>query len=58
MYKMVRVAKLRLGEWCKERVAPYKVPQYIQFRDMLPNSKVGKFLRMELREKERRKIFE
>ncbi|HDI78654.1 MAG TPA: AMP-dependent synthetase [Desulfobacteraceae bacterium] len=45
-----------LIKWCKERLAPYKVPQYIEFRDMLPKSKVGKLLRREVREEERRKI--
>jgi len=38
------------------RVFPYKVPQYIEFRDMLPKSKVGKFLRRELRDEEKRKV--
>lgn len=42
--------------FCKERLAPYKVPQYIDFRDMLPKSKVGKLLRREMREEERRKL--
>jgi long-chain acyl-CoA synthetase len=32
------------------------VPQYIEFRDMLPKSKVGKLLRKEVREEERRRI--
>jgi long-chain acyl-CoA synthetase len=41
--------------WCKERLAPYEVPQYIEFRDMLPKSKVGKILRRELRSEEKRK---
>ncbi|MCL6478869.1 MAG: AMP-binding protein [Peptococcaceae bacterium] len=41
--------------WCKERLAHYKVPQYIEFRDMLPKSKVGKLLRREIREEERRR---
>lgn len=40
---------------CRERLAPYKVPSYIEFRDMLPKSKVGKLLRREIREQERRK---
>jgi long-chain acyl-CoA synthetase len=40
----------------KQKLAPYKVPQYIDFRDMLPKSKVGKMLRREIREEERRKI--
>ncbi len=45
-----------LTKWCRERLAPYKIPQYIEFRDMLPKSKVGKLLRREIREEERRKI--
>jgi long-chain acyl-CoA synthetase len=40
---------------CRERLAPYKVPQYIEFRDMLPKSKVGKLLRREIRDEEMRK---
>lgn len=45
-----------LMKWCRERLAPYKIPQYIEFRDMLPKSKVGKLLRREIREEERRRI--
>lgn len=45
-----------LIKWCRERLAPYKIPQYIEFRDMLPKSKVGKLLRREIRDEERRKI--
>ena len=44
-----------LLKWCRERLAPYKIPGYIEFRDMLPKSKVGKLLRREIREEERRK---
>jgi len=44
-----------LMSWCRERLAPYKVPHYIEFRDMLPKSKVGKMLRREMRQEERRK---
>jgi long-chain acyl-CoA synthetase len=42
--------------WCRRRLAPYEVPQYVEFRDMLPKSKVGKVLRRELRSEERRKV--
>jgi long-chain acyl-CoA synthetase len=42
--------------WCRERLAPHEVPQYIEFRDMLPKSKVGKLLRRELRAEEQSKI--
>ncbi len=45
-----------LIRWCKERLTYYKVPHMIEFRDMLPKSKVGKVLRKELREWERKKI--
>jgi len=45
-----------LIRWCRERLAPYKVPYYIEFRDMLPKSKVGKLLRREVRDEERRRM--
>ncbi|MEE4354629.1 MAG: class I adenylate-forming enzyme family protein [Desulfatiglans sp.] len=45
-----------LIKWCRTRLAPYKVPYYIEFRDMLPKSKVGKLLRREVRGEEQRKI--
>jgi long-chain acyl-CoA synthetase len=44
-----------LIKWCRGRLAPYKVPQYIEFRDMLPKSKVGKLLRREIRSEEERR---
>jgi len=50
------VSGSELTKWCKERLAPYKIPQYIEFRDMLPKSKVGKLLRREVRDEERRRI--
>ena len=45
-----------LLKFCKERLAAYKIPQYVEFRDMLPKSKVGKLLRREVRDEERRRI--
>jgi len=45
-----------LLKWCRDRLAPYKIPQYIEFRNMLPKSKVGKLLRREIRDEERRRI--
>jgi long-chain acyl-CoA synthetase len=50
------VGATELSKWCRDRLAPYKVPGYIEFRDMLPKSKVGKLLRREIREEERRRI--
>jgi long-chain acyl-CoA synthetase len=49
------VSAYQLVRWCRERLAPYEVPDYVEFRDMLPKSRVGKLLRRELREEERRK---
>jgi len=34
--------------FCKERLAPYKVPKQIEFRNELPKTTVGKILRREL----------
>jgi long-chain acyl-CoA synthetase len=50
------VGGTELVQWCRERLAAYKVPAYIEFRDMLPKSKVGKLLRREVRDEERRKM--
>jgi long-chain acyl-CoA synthetase len=36
--------------FCRERLAAYKVPRIIEFRDELPKSLIGKVLRRELRE--------
>ena len=44
-----------LISWCRKHLVPYKVPQYIEFRDMLPKSKVGKLLRREIRDEEKRR---
>jgi long-chain acyl-CoA synthetase len=44
-----------LIHWCRDHLAPYKIPQYIEFRDMLPKSKVGKLLRREMRREERKR---
>ena len=30
-----------LIKWCRKTLVSYKIPQYIEFRDMLPKSKVG-----------------
>ena len=37
-----------LREFCRTRLAAYKVPKSIEFRDTLPKSMVGKVLRREL----------
>ena len=50
------VGGAELTRWCREHLASYKVPGYIEFRDMLPKSKVGKLLRREIRDEERRRL--
>jgi len=44
-----------LIRWCREHLVAYKVPHYIEFRDMLPKSKVGKLLRREIRSEEQKR---
>jgi long-chain acyl-CoA synthetase len=41
--------------YCKEKLAPYKVPREIELTDSLPKSAIGKILRRELRELEIKK---
>ena len=45
-----------LRDYCKERLAPYKVPTLVEFRSELPKSQVGKTLRRILVEEEKRKL--
>lgn len=37
-----------IREWCKDRLAKYKVPTHVEFRSELPKTTVGKILRREL----------
>ncbi len=43
-------------EFCKQNLAPYKVPKLVEFRSELPKSMVGKFLRRVLVEEEKQKL--
>jgi long-chain acyl-CoA synthetase len=40
-----------VAKYCRRHLTGYKVPKYIEFRDDLPKSNVGKILRRELRSK-------
>jgi long-chain acyl-CoA synthetase len=42
-------------DFCKARLAAYKTPKMVEFRDALPKSAVGKILRKILREEEAKK---
>ncbi len=37
-------------EFCRRELSGYKVPKYVEFREELPKSNIGKILRRELRE--------
>ena len=43
------LAEEDLSKYCKDNFTAYKRPKYIEFRDDLPKSNVGKILRRELR---------
>lgn len=38
-----------VSKFCRQNLTGYKIPKYIEFRDELPKSNVGKILRRELR---------
>ena len=44
-----------LINWCSERLASYEVPSMVEFRETLPKTAVGKILRRQVRDEERRK---
>lgn len=39
-------------DFCKQKLAPYKVPKIVEFRESIPKSAVGKILRKILRDEE------
>lgn len=41
--------------FCKQRLAPFKIPKLIEFRESLPKSNIGKILRRVLKEEEGQK---
>jgi len=48
-----QVTEENLRAYCQERLARYKLPKHIEFRDSLPKSNVGKILRRALRQAEK-----
>ena len=43
-----QVTPEELRAYCREKLAGYKVPKFVEIRDSLPKSTVGKILRREL----------
>ncbi len=46
------LTEAEVADFCRQQLTGYKKPKYIEFRDELPKSNVGKILRRELRGKE------
>ncbi|WP_420590250.1 AMP-binding protein [Bacterioplanoides sp.] len=44
-----------IRNYCRENLTAYKVPRYVEFRDELPMTPVGKILRRELKDEEEAK---
>ncbi len=53
-----KVTEEELDRFCRERLAAYKVPRIYEFRDELPKTTVGKILRRQLVEEEKKKMAE
>jgi long-chain acyl-CoA synthetase len=45
----------QLIAFCREQLAPFKVPKAIEFRDTLPKTLIGKVLRRQLADEDRKK---
>ncbi|MET0210816.1 MAG: long-chain fatty acid--CoA ligase, partial [Burkholderiaceae bacterium] len=43
----------QLTAYCKEQLTGYKRPKFIEFRETLPKTNVGKILRRELRDEKK-----
>jgi long-chain acyl-CoA synthetase len=48
--KDANLTERELMEYCKENLTGYKRPKFIEFRESLPKTNVGKILRRELRD--------
>lgn len=48
------ITEEELRDWCKKEMRAYMVPKYIQFKDSLPKTMVGKILRRQLIEEEKK----
>jgi crotonobetaine/carnitine-CoA ligase len=45
-----RPAAEEIAQWCRERLAPMKVPRYVLFVDELPHTPTHKVAKMALRQ--------
>jgi hypothetical protein len=56
IYKYLILTNEEIIKFCEGKLAPYKVPKLVEFRNSIPKSTAGKFLCMVLREEEVAKI--
>ncbi|MDA8403404.1 MAG: long-chain fatty acid--CoA ligase [Desulfobacteraceae bacterium] len=47
-----QLTDMEVIDYCKQHLAPYKIPKLVEFVEGLPKSAVGKILRRELRDRE------
>ena len=52
----VELTKADIVGWCRQRLASYKVPRLVEFREELPKSLIGKVLRRILRDEEAARV--
>jgi len=52
----VTATEAEIIEYCRQNLAPYKVPKFVEFRKELPKSTVGKVLRRVLIEEEMKRL--
>ncbi|WP_087720730.1 long-chain fatty acid--CoA ligase [Salinicola salarius] len=50
-----KVSEQDIIDWCREEMAAYKVPVYVEFRESLPRSSTGKLMWRVLQDEEKRK---
>jgi len=54
-YEESEKLKVEIREHCRKKLAPYKVPKFIEFKKELPMTLVGKVLKRQIREEEKKK---
>ena len=47
-----KVTAEEISKFCKERIAAFKAPRFVEFKDALPKTAVGKVLRRELKKEQ------
>jgi len=51
-----KVTAEEISKFCKERIASFKAPRFVEFRDELPKTAVGKVLRRELKKEQEKQL--